>query len=120
MILNLLLPLLALQGATPPVDPSFDKAAISCKADSDRLRAIAGFFELAPDQTVGEFQPLFALTDCLADAIHDRGRFVAIVDGGDRVEQVVWRVQVQKEMKRDAARYASAPLIAVKPGKPVP
>ena len=108
------------QGPTPPVDPVFETTATSCAVDAERLRAIVAFFELRSDQTIAEYQPDFVLTDCIADSTAGRGRLIAVVDGGDRIEQVSRRIVTQKAMKRDAARYGSVKLLALKPGKAVP
>jgi hypothetical protein len=118
MILGLLLVLA--QGAAPSADRSFESAASSCGADAGQLQAVAAFFELRPDQTVAEYQPDFVLTPCIAEAVRGRGRLIAVVDGGDRVVQVVRRVAVQKAIKRDGARYGTVPVVAIKPGKPAP
>jgi hypothetical protein len=108
------------QGAPAPAEPFFDRALSPCGGHAERTPAVASFFELSPGQIIVEFQPDFALTACLADALRGRGGLLVAVDGGDGVEQVVRRVQVQKAMKRDAARYAAAALVALKPGKAVP
>lgn len=112
--------LAAAQGAPAPADPAFAAAASSCGVDTERFRAIAGFFELAEGQTIAEYQPDFVLTGCLADAVRGRGKFVAVVEGGDRIVQVVRRVAVQKALKRGAARYSDVPLVVLKPGKALP
>jgi hypothetical protein len=111
--------LLALaQGPVPPAAPS--QAASSCGADVEQWRALATFFELESGQTVAEYQPDFVVTPCIADSVRGRGRLIAVVDGGDRVVQVVLRVAVQKKLKREGARYGMVPVIALKPGKAVP
>jgi len=112
--------LAAADGTGQTIAPDFASAASTCHADGERLRAVASFFELAPDQRVAEFEPGFALTPCLADALRGRGKLLLAVDGGDRVAQVVRRVAVQKTLKKDPARYADVPLLLLKPGKPVP
>jgi hypothetical protein len=108
------------QGPAAAEDPAFAKAAPACGAKAERVRAVAGFFELGAGQTIAEYQPDFVLTPCLAEAVRGRGRFIAVVEGGDRVEQVVRRVAVQKAMKREPGRYPGAPLVAIKAGKAVP
>lgn len=108
------------QGAAAQGDAAFEAAAASCGADADRLRGIAGFFELSPEQAIAEYQPDFVVTGCLADAVRGRGRFVAIVEGGDRIVQVSRRLVVQKRLKRDPGRYSGVPLVMLKPGKAAP
>jgi hypothetical protein len=108
------------QTATPAADSAFEKAVTSCGVDGERMRAIVREFELTADQAIAEFQPSFVLSDCIADAVRGRGRFVAVVDAGNRVEQAVGRAMVQKRIKRDVARYGDVALIQIKPGKALP
>ncbi|HLL30073.1 MAG TPA: hypothetical protein VK403_03655 [Allosphingosinicella sp.] len=118
MMVGLLLALA--QGPALSADPPFERAASSCGGGSERLSALASFFELRPDQTVAEYQPDFVLTPCIADAVRDRGRLIAVVEGGDRVVQVVRRVAVQKTLKRGGTRYGKVAVLTLKPGKAVP
>lgn len=113
--------LLALaQSPASTADPSVETAASSCGVEAGQWRALARFFELESGQTVAEFQPDFVITPCLAEAVRERGKLLAVVDGGDRVVQVVRRVAVQKAVKRDAARYGKVAVVALRPGKAVP
>ena len=110
-----------LMALAPPqsqnVDPAFEQYAASCGTDAERFRAIARFFDLRGDQTIAEYQASFTVTGCVADAVRERGHFIAAVDGGDRIAYVARRLAVQKLLKRDAARFRDAALVEVKPGK---
>lgn len=107
-------------GAAGEGDAAFANAAPACGAKAEGVRAIAGFFELAPDQTIAEYQPDFTLTGCLAEAVRGRGRFLALVEAGNSIVQVSRRLTVQKWMKRAGERYSGVPLIAIKARKPAP
>lgn len=121
MIFPVLTMALAAQAvALPPPDAGFEQAATTCGAEGARLRAVAGFFGLAADQAIAEYQPNFVLTGCLADAVRGHGRLLVVVEGGDRIAQVVLRTAVLKALKRDAARYQDVATIVVKPGQAVP
>lgn len=108
------------QGSAGQADPGLDAAASTCGVHVERFRAIAGFFELAPGQAIAEYQPNFVVTGCFADAVRGRGKFVAIVEAGNRIVQVARRLAVQKALKRDPVRYSGVPLVVLKPGKEVP
>ncbi|HEX8379564.1 MAG TPA: hypothetical protein VF619_03320 [Allosphingosinicella sp.] len=112
--------LAAAQAGTAEGDPAFRNAAAACGAKVEGVEAIAAFLELRPNQTIAEYQPDFVLTGCLAEAVRGRGRFLAVVEGGDRIVQVVRRAETQNAMKRAPALYSGAGLVAIKPGKPAP